>query len=97
MSVELSNQSAGEGGVQDALAEIRASRAELRTFLEGLFDRLDGLADGLLVQEVANRQTQRDTDRATLDDQIERLVAVAAELAESVAQQKKITAKINSV
>ncbi len=97
MSVESSNQSAEAGGVQDALAEIRASHAELQTFFEGLFDRLDGLADGLLDQEVANRQPQRDTDRATLDDQIERLAALAAELAESVAQQKKITAKINRV
>ena len=97
MSVELSNQSAEEGGVQDALTEIRASHAELQTFIEGLFERLDGLADGLLVQEVANRQAQRDTDRSALDDQIERLAALAAELAESVAQQKNITAKINRV
>lgn len=90
MSVELSNQSAGEGGVQDALAEIRASHAELRTFIEGLFDRLDGLADGLLVQEVANRQAQRDTDRLALDDQIERLAALVVELPNRSPNRRKL-------
>jgi len=95
MSVESANQSDDDGGVQNALTEIRASEAELQTFLDGLFDRLEGLADGLPVQEVARRQVQRETDRAALDDQIERLAALADELAESVAQHKRLSAVQN--
>ena len=68
------------------MAEIRAYPDELQTFLVGVFDRLDHLADGLFAQEVAAQHAERHA----FQGQIERLASVASELAAAVAEQKKL-------
>ncbi|MBN1395551.1 MAG: hypothetical protein JW959_11045 [Pirellulales bacterium] len=93
MTVETSNPSM-DAGVADALAEIHASATEASTFLEGLIERLDGLADSLPAREETNRRALRGADRAALDEQIERLAALADELAESISRQKKFSASV---
>ena len=92
MSVELSNQSIDAESARRALAEIRVAAAEVQTFFEGFFDRLEGLKDQLPVQEAVPGPARAEAGPATLDEQIERLAALAAEAAEiakSVVRQKQ--------
>jgi len=86
MPVESPKRSGGWNCPSEALAEIRAYPGELQTFLVGVFDRLDRLADELRAQEVAAQHVERDA----LHGQIDRLASVASELAEAVAEQKKL-------
>lgn len=93
MSVELSNKPAGLGDVHDALAEIRGSAAELRTYFGGLFDCLTELAGNSPNAAPARRHLEGERVQASLDEQIERLAVLTAELAKSVDQHKKLTGK----
>ncbi len=94
MADEQMNSTVGDGEILDALEEIRACETDLQTFLDGLFDRLEGLADGLLVREAAARQTKQadDSPPSKLDEQIERLTALANNLAESISKLDKAAA-----
>ena len=93
MSVEMPSPSADVSAARDALLEICACRAELQTFLADEFDRWERLADGLLAGEIARGRAQEQAQREALDGQIERLAAVAAELARSLAEQKRSRGK----
>jgi hypothetical protein len=86
MSADLSNPSAPVNPVRDALAEIRACQEELQTFVAGVFDRLDGLANELLERETAPQQA----DRKMMHSEIAQLAAVATDLADLVAEQKRL-------
>lgn len=91
MSAESSKQPGGWNCAWDALAEIRTCSGELQTFIWGVFDHLDGLADELLVRELDRQQLQRQGEQETLQGQINRLTSVATELADAVAEQKRLT------
>jgi hypothetical protein len=91
MSVDPSKASALAASAREALAEIRASQAELQTLLAGAFDRLGNLVDGLPALE-----TERPTRPATSQSQIEQLAAVAAELTALAAEQKRLLAERES-
>ena len=67
---------------KEALAEIRACPGELQTFVSGVFDQLDSLTNQLLRHELTRRQAQRQAERESVQGQIDRLAAVAAQLAE---------------
>ncbi len=89
MFVEMPSPPADVSAARNALREICACRAELQTFLADEFDRWERLADGLLTGEIAHERAQEQAQREALDGQIERLAAVAAELARSLAEQKQ--------
>jgi hypothetical protein len=91
MRAELPNQSAGRSCVREALAEIRAGHGDLQTHILGMFDRLDGLADQLLGSKAARDCAAGQADQDALQGQIDRLASLAAELAQSVADQKRMT------
>ena len=92
-SVEMPSPSADVSAARDALQEICACRAELETFLADDFDRWERLADGLLAGEIARERAQEQTQREAIEGQIERLAAVAAELARSLADEKRLGGK----
>jgi RNA polymerase-interacting CarD/CdnL/TRCF family regulator len=93
MAVESSNRSGGSNCAGGALAAIRACSDDLQTFVFGVFDQLEGLTDQLLARELDWQQTQRQTEREALQGQIDRLASVAAELAQTVAEQKQLAGK----
>jgi hypothetical protein len=93
MFVEMPSPSTDVSAARDALLEIGACRAELQTFLADEFDRWERLANGLLAGEVARGRAQEQAQREALDGQIERLAAVTAELARSLAEQKRAASK----
>jgi hypothetical protein len=111
MSVDLSNPSAlandvgqvanlSPGAAREALAEIRASQAELQAFVAGVFDRLDSLvvgrvaslsqgADGLPAAETGRQPMEPEV----MQSRIDQLAAVAAELTALAAEQRRVLAK----
>ncbi len=95
MLADLSNLTAGHNCVRDALAEIRACHSELQAFVTGMFDQLDELVTGRLDPNALRTDGPQEPDREALKDQIERLAAVAAELTQSVAEQKRLAAREN--
>jgi hypothetical protein len=90
MPVESSSQPGKWNCAREALAEIRACPGELQTFVSGVFDQLDGLTNQLLRHERTLRQTQRQAERESVQGEIDRLSAVAAQLAEMMAEQKQL-------
>ena len=82
MSVESSSQPGRWNCAKEALAEIRACPGELQTFVSGVFDQLDSLTNQLLRQELTRRQAQRQAERDSVQGEVDRLAAVAAQLAE---------------
>ena len=103
MSTDLANVSAHATAARDALAEVRAARTELYAFLTGMFDRLGALAaeqvaglshgDGSRAAgEEEGHQPLRPVEREAVQSQVEQLAAVAAELTELVAEQKRLLA-----
>jgi hypothetical protein len=92
MSAELSNRSVPASPAQDALAEMRDCQHELQTFVTGLFDRLEGLAKELLAQETTPQQAPRQMDRNLMQNELSQLAAVATDLADLVAEQKRLLA-----
>ena len=89
MSVESSDQRAGWECAKEALAEIRAYPGGLQALVAGVFDQLDGLVGELRAQDLAHQHNQRQAEQQALRNQIDRLAAVAADLARSVAEQKR--------
>jgi hypothetical protein len=92
MSAQLLNPSACREDALNALIEIRACRDELQTFLEAAFDRLDHLVDGLRSERSGQGEVKHPTDGGTLQNQIDLLARMAAELAQSVAKRGPRTA-----
>jgi hypothetical protein len=90
MRPELPNQPAGWNGVRNALAETRTGLGELQTYITGMFDRLDGLADERLGSRSAQQCALDHAEQEKLKEQIDRLASLAAELAQSVAEQKQL-------
>ena len=90
MHPELPNQPAGWNGVRNALAETRTGLGELQTYITGMFDRLDGLADERLGSRSAQHCAVDHAEQEAFKEQIDRLASLAAELAESVAEQKRL-------
>jgi hypothetical protein len=90
MRAELPNQPSGRNCVRNALAEIRAGHGDLQTHILGMFDRLDLLADDLLGSKIARDCAVGHAEQEALQEQIDRLASLAAELAESVAEQKRL-------
>ena len=91
MRAELPNQPAGWNCVRDALAEIRTGHGELQTYISGMFDRLDGLAGEALDSKIAQDCAVGHAEQEALQEQIDRLASLAAELAQSVADQKQLS------
>jgi predicted TPR repeat methyltransferase len=89
MSVESTRQASGWDCASQALAEIRACPGELEAFVSGLFDEFGKLVDDLLVHELAQDQAQPKKETAAMQEQIDRLAAMVADLAGSVAGQSK--------
>ena len=79
----------------EALAEIRAYPGGLQALVAGVFDHLDGLIGEFRAEELARQQNQRQAEQQALQGQIDRLAAVAADLAKSVAEQKRSTTPKN--
>jgi hypothetical protein len=94
MPVESSNQSGDWNSAREALAEMRACPGELQTFILSVFDQLDSLASELLAHELAGQQAQRQAGSEALQNQIDRLASVAAELSKAVAEQKALVGQI---
>jgi hypothetical protein len=93
MPAEMPSLSVDVRDARNALLEISACRDELQTFLTDEFDRWERMADGLLAGEIARERAQEQAQRVALDGQIQRLAAVAAELAQSLAEQKRSRGK----
>lgn len=93
MPIETPNPPVDVSEARRALREISACRVELQTFLSEEFDRWERLAEELLADEVVRHETFEQADRVALDDQIERLASVAAELSRSLSDQSRATSK----
>ena len=93
MSVEPSDQSADWNCAQEALGEIRAYPDMLQGLVSRIFDELDSVVDQLLAGEAVRQQTQRQAEHDALQGQIDRLAVVVAQLAETAAQQERLTAQ----
>jgi len=91
--VELSNLVADCNRAHGALAEIRASHAEFQTFFAGVFDGLEQLYDALLAHEIERDRYDRQIEQETLQQRVDRLSALAAELIETVSEHKRLTAR----
>jgi hypothetical protein len=89
MSVESSSRSGGWNNAREALTEIRASPGQLQTFVASLFDQLGSLTSELLARELARQRTQRRTDHEALQEQIDRLAAAVAQLADTAAEPQR--------
>ena len=85
MPVESSSRPGKCNCAKEALAEIRACPGELQTFVSGVFDQLDSLTNQLLRHELTRRQAQHES----VQGEVDRLAAVAAQLAETMAEQKQ--------
>jgi hypothetical protein len=75
------------GAARDALAEIRASRADLQALVAGAFDRLDSA----IREQLGNMSPG--AERETICGTVDQLAAVAAELTALVAEQQRLLAK----
>lgn len=93
MSTDLSERSLGECGVEEALVEVRACRAELRTYLDSLREQLAELANELQEWGLADQHVRQATGGGALDEQIERLAELTNEFAESLGQLKNKSVK----
>jgi hypothetical protein len=78
-------------GLSTAVAELRACSDEMQAFVAGVFENLEEMADQLSTRERVGRHAQQQAERKALQDQIEQLASVTAELAASVAEQKRLT------
>ena len=90
MRPELPNQPAGWNGVRDALAETRTGLGELQSSISQMFDRLDELVDERLGSRTAQQCAVGRAEQEAIQEQIDRLALLAAELAQSVAEQKQL-------
>jgi hypothetical protein len=93
MPLESSHQSGGVDCVRSALAEIRAYPGELQAFVSGMLEQWDDFAEKLRTCELARQQALRHSECESLQKQIDRLEALTAQLADTVAEQKRSTGK----
>ena len=91
--VELSNPIADCSRAHSTLADIRASHAEFQTFFSGVFDGLEQSCDELLAHKIECDRYNRQIEQETLQQQVDRLSELAAELIETVSEQKRLTAR----
>ena len=84
-----------EKHAKDALTEIRACCGEIQTFMDGEYDRLDSLADELLIRHTVHEQAERRVEQELIQSQMDHLVQMMAEVAETVAEQKQRGVKNN--
>jgi predicted nucleic acid-binding Zn-ribbon protein len=89
MSAELLNLSISREDALDALVEIRACHDELQAFLTATFDRLDDLVDKLRADQTGQTQVKRRMEGETLQDRIDQLARLAAELAQSMSERER--------
>ena len=75
------------------MQEVRASHAEMQSFLLGVFDKLEQMLEEARAEEALDRQADRQAEHDTLDGQIARLAAITEQLARSVAEQRPSTAR----
>ena len=92
MSAELLNLSVSREDALNALIEIRACHDELQTFLAATFSRLDDLVDKLRAEQPGQEQVERRTDGGSLQDRIDQLARLAAELAQSMTEREPLAA-----
>jgi hypothetical protein len=85
MPTELSHPSIYRENALNALIEIRACYGEVRTFVAGAFDRLNDLIEELGTPRATRGQAGGRAECEAMQDQIDRLVQLAHELASSVA------------
>jgi hypothetical protein len=90
MSVESTSQPSGWNCASEALADMQACPGQMQTFVSRMLDELGSTTDALLAGEVARQEARRKAEREALAGQIDRLTAAAAELAETVAEQKQL-------
>ena len=83
------NQTAWRENAVEAFAEIRTCRMELRAFLTGMFDRLDDVAAELLSQRVVGQTAAGRSEQGAMQNQIDELTRIVADLAQSMAEQKR--------
>jgi hypothetical protein len=96
MSAELSDQPVGWDCARRALTEIRECPGEVQTLVLGVFDQLDKFVEEFVAQERVRQQSQRQLEREALQDQVDRLATVVAELVASVTEQKQAVKRISS-
>jgi hypothetical protein len=93
MPTDLLQPSNCRENAMNALAEMRACYSDLRTFATGMFDRLDAVVEELRSEIAGQEWTKWQAEQDTLQEQIDRLAQLAADLAQSVAEQKQLTTK----
>jgi hypothetical protein len=86
------NPSESTSSLREALEDVRACENELQTFLSDMFDRIERLAQSSVVTEPPKAGDEAALKPEAMQCQIEQLAALAAELAASVAEQKKMVA-----
>jgi hypothetical protein len=95
MSVETTvNRADVRNRAKEALAEIRVCCGEIQTFMDGEYDQLDLLSDELLMRHTVHEQAERRVEQELIQNQMDRLVQMMAEVAESVAEQKQRGVKV---
>jgi hypothetical protein len=95
MSPPLSNQPSGRDILCHALAELRAGHDDLQALVSEIFDRLNGVADEFLGRKDVRGQPSQQAEWETLQREIDRLASLAAEMANSAANQKRPTTPRN--
>jgi hypothetical protein len=93
MPTDLLHASNCRENALNALGEIRACYSDLHTFVAGVFDRLDTVVEELRSEISAHESTKWQQEQSTLQIQIDRLSLLTADLAQSVAEQKHLTAE----
>jgi hypothetical protein len=76
--------------VAHALAEIRACYGDVRTYVAGAFERLDKLVEEAGAQ-TAREPTARQPEQAAIQEQIDQLARLAAQLTQSAVEHKRMT------
>jgi hypothetical protein len=92
MPSELLQPSVYRENALNALVEIRACYGDMQKFVAGAFDRLNGLVAELGLSELPKGQTRLRVEREAMQDQIDQLAQLANELAQSVAEHRRLSA-----
>jgi hypothetical protein len=95
MPTELSHPFMYREKALNALVEIRACYSDMQAFVAAAFDRLDKLVDELGTPNLAAKVTKWSAEQDSMQEQIDRLARLANDLAESVAEQKRVSVKPN--
>ena len=90
MTAEPSNPVTGWDCVQGALADVRSVHGEFQTFFAGMLDELESLCEVVLTEELQRDRCERVAEHETVQAQISRLNALAAELSSALKEQKQL-------